>query len=183
MIYVTHDQSEAMTLGGRIAMMQRGAIVQIGAPLDLYRQPVNTFVGTFLGSPPMNLIDGIAQRHRRDDRRAGRGRRRQPSPAADRDEARVLVVEPMGKRDAPDPRISRSSASSPGVPADRPVSNPNTSGVDRSAAGPRARQFDRSVRSSQDSARARAERLDNPSRTLEPQYPRCLEREPRPRSA
>ena len=57
MIYVTHDQSEAMTLGGRIAVMQRGAIVQIGAPLDLYRQPVNAFVGTFLGSPPMNLIE------------------------------------------------------------------------------------------------------------------------------
>jgi multiple sugar transport system ATP-binding protein len=56
MIYVTHDQSEAMTLGGRIAVMQRGAIVQIGAPLDLYRQPVNTFVGAFLGSPPMNLL-------------------------------------------------------------------------------------------------------------------------------
>src|SRR4051794_69908 len=56
MIYVTHDQSEAMTLGARIAVMQRGTIVQIGAPLDLYRQPVNTFVGTFLGSPPMNLF-------------------------------------------------------------------------------------------------------------------------------
>ena len=56
MIYVTHDQGEAMTLGGRIAVMQRGAIVQIGRPLDLYHQPVNTFVGTFLGSPPMNLI-------------------------------------------------------------------------------------------------------------------------------
>ena len=60
MIYVTHDQSEAMTLGGRIAIMQRGAIVQIGAPLELYRQPVNAFVGTFLGSPPMNLIEDCA---------------------------------------------------------------------------------------------------------------------------
>ena len=43
-------------LGGRIAVMQRGAIMQIGRPLDLYRQPVNTFVGTFLGSPP-ELLD------------------------------------------------------------------------------------------------------------------------------
>ena len=57
MIYVTHDQGEAMTLGGRIAVMQRGAIVQIGRPLDLCRQPINRFVGTFLGSSPMSLIE------------------------------------------------------------------------------------------------------------------------------
>ena len=60
MIYVTHDQGEAMTLGSRIAIMQGGAIVQIGAPLDLYRRPADTFVATFLGSPPMNLIDDAA---------------------------------------------------------------------------------------------------------------------------
>src|SRR3954447_18911450 len=57
MIYVTHDQGEAMTLGGRIAGMRRGTIEQIGTPLDLYQRPVNTFVATFLGSPPMNLVD------------------------------------------------------------------------------------------------------------------------------
>src|SRR3954464_4133266 len=57
MIYVTHDQGEAMTLGGRIAVMRRGTIEQIGTPLDLYHRPVNTFVATFLGSPPMNLVD------------------------------------------------------------------------------------------------------------------------------
>src|SRR3954463_15518707 len=56
MIYVTHDQGEAMTLGTRIAIMKAGAVEQIGAPLDLYRRPVNTFVATFLGSPPMNVI-------------------------------------------------------------------------------------------------------------------------------
>ena len=60
-IYVTHDQGEAMTLGSRIAIMLRGRVVQIGAPLDLYRQPADTFVATFLGSPAMNLIaDGSA---------------------------------------------------------------------------------------------------------------------------
>jgi ABC-type sugar transport system ATPase subunit len=58
MVYVTHDQAEAMTLGTRIAIMRHGAIVQAGAPMELYRRPVNTFVATFLGSPPMNLIDG-----------------------------------------------------------------------------------------------------------------------------
>src|SRR3954453_19310149 len=61
MIYVTHDQGEAMTLGGRIAVMRGGSIVQIGRPLDLYREPVNTFVGTFLGSPPLNLIADAGQ--------------------------------------------------------------------------------------------------------------------------
>jgi len=96
MIYVTHDQSEAMTLGGRIAVMQRGAIVQIGAPLDLYRQPVNTFVGRFLGSPPMNLIE-----ESRGGTAVTLGIRAEDvvvtaAPAGDADQARVLVVEPMG---------------------------------------------------------------------------------------
>ena len=59
MIYVTHDQGEAMTLGHRVAIMQRGAVVQAGPPLALYREPINTFVATFLGSPPMNLLDRI----------------------------------------------------------------------------------------------------------------------------
>ena len=96
MIYVTHDQSEAMTLGGRIAIMQRGSIVQIGAPLDLYRQPVNAFVGAFLGSPPMNLIEDS-----RDGKTVTIGVRAEDvavtaSPAGGSAEARVVVVEPMG---------------------------------------------------------------------------------------
>jgi multiple sugar transport system ATP-binding protein len=56
MVYVTHDQGEAMTLGKRIAILQRGDVVQVGTPLELYRSPVNTFVATFLGSPAMNLL-------------------------------------------------------------------------------------------------------------------------------
>ncbi|MEP6701633.1 MAG: sn-glycerol-3-phosphate ABC transporter ATP-binding protein UgpC [Betaproteobacteria bacterium] len=56
MIYVTHDQVEAMTMGERICIMQGGKVAQIGAPLDVYLQPANTFVATFLGSPPMNLL-------------------------------------------------------------------------------------------------------------------------------
>jgi ABC-type sugar transport system ATPase subunit len=96
MIYVTHDQGEAMTLGGRIAVMQGGTIVQIGKPLDLYRQPVNTFVATFLGSPPMNLIE-----QSRNGTAATIGVRAEDivvsaAPAAGAEEARVLVVEPMG---------------------------------------------------------------------------------------
>src|SRR5262249_7355193 len=56
-IYVTHDQGEAMTLGSRIAIMRGGSIEQVGSPLELYRRPANTFIATFLGSPPMNLIE------------------------------------------------------------------------------------------------------------------------------
>jgi multiple sugar transport system ATP-binding protein len=55
-IYVTHDQVEAMTMGHRICIMDRGEVVQIGAPLEVYRNPCNTFVARFLGNPPMNLV-------------------------------------------------------------------------------------------------------------------------------
>jgi sn-glycerol 3-phosphate transport system ATP-binding protein len=93
MIYVTHDQGEAMTLGSRIAIMQAGTIVQSGAPLELYRRPANTFVATFLGSPPMNLIDdGAAMRIgvRPEDVEVS-------ASAIDGWElARTVVVEPMG---------------------------------------------------------------------------------------
>ncbi|MEX2315849.1 MAG: ATP-binding cassette domain-containing protein [Pirellulales bacterium] len=57
-IYVTHDQSEAMTLGDRIAAMQGGAIRQIDTPANLYRRPASAFVASFIGSPGMNLIAG-----------------------------------------------------------------------------------------------------------------------------
>lgn len=58
MIYVTHDQVEAMTMGDRIVVMLDGVIQQVAAPLEIYQHPVNTFVATFIGSPPMNLITG-----------------------------------------------------------------------------------------------------------------------------
>ena len=55
-IYVTHDQVEAMTMGHRLCIMNDGRVAQIGAPLDVYRKPADTFVARFLGSPPMNLL-------------------------------------------------------------------------------------------------------------------------------
>jgi multiple sugar transport system ATP-binding protein len=55
-IYVTHDQTEAMTMGDRIAVMDRGQIQQVATPLEIYNQPANIFVAQFIGSPPMNLI-------------------------------------------------------------------------------------------------------------------------------
>ena len=57
-VYVTHDQIEAMTLADRIVVMEGGAIQQIGTPDEIYSDPANTFVAGFIGSPPMNLVDG-----------------------------------------------------------------------------------------------------------------------------
>ena len=61
MIYVTHDQVEAMTMGDRICVMRDGNIMQIADPLTLYHQPENMFVAGFIGSPPMNLLKGTVQ--------------------------------------------------------------------------------------------------------------------------
>jgi multiple sugar transport system ATP-binding protein len=58
MIYVTHDQVEAMTLGDRIVVLAHGVIQQIGRPIELYRNPVNRFVAGFIGTPTMNFIEG-----------------------------------------------------------------------------------------------------------------------------
>ncbi|MBI5630902.1 MAG: ABC transporter ATP-binding protein [Elusimicrobia bacterium] len=55
-IYVTHDQIEAMTLSDRIVVLDRGLIQQVGTPEEIYHRPANTFVATFLGAPPMNLL-------------------------------------------------------------------------------------------------------------------------------
>lgn len=57
-VYVTHDQAEAMALADRIVVMNFGRVMQIGAPLEVYRRPANTFVASFIGSPPMNLLAG-----------------------------------------------------------------------------------------------------------------------------
>ena len=55
-VYVTHDQTEAMTLGDRIAVLRKGLLQQVGSPHQLYEQPVNLFVAGFIGSPPMNFV-------------------------------------------------------------------------------------------------------------------------------
>jgi len=69
-IYVTHDQVEAMTMGDRICIMNQGRVVQIGRPLEVYRNPADTFVARFLGNPPMNLVPGRIER--RDGRTVAR---------------------------------------------------------------------------------------------------------------
>ena len=63
MVYVTHDQVEAMTMADRIVVMNGGVVEQAGAPLDLYDNPANLFVAGFIGSPAMNLIEGTVERH------------------------------------------------------------------------------------------------------------------------
>jgi multiple sugar transport system ATP-binding protein len=59
MIFVTHDQAEAMTLGQRLCVMRGGRVMQVGAPMDIYRRPANVFVAKFIGSPGMNLLPGM----------------------------------------------------------------------------------------------------------------------------
>ena len=58
-IYVTHDQVEAMTMSDQLVVMNGGAVEQIGAAADIYRRPASTFVAGFIGSPPMNMLEGI----------------------------------------------------------------------------------------------------------------------------
>ena len=97
MIYVTHDQVEAMTMADKIVVLERGTIEQVGSPLELYNRPPNRFVAGFIGSPKMNFITGriAAERgatyHRRPARAlsmlsttaaSGRAGRRSPSISA-----------------------------------------------------------------------------------------------------
>jgi ABC-type sugar transport system ATPase subunit len=60
-IYVTHDQVEAMTMGSKIAVMSAGKLQQVGAPQAVYERPANLFVAAFIGSPPMNLLEGVLE--------------------------------------------------------------------------------------------------------------------------
>jgi multiple sugar transport system ATP-binding protein len=132
MVYVTHDQEEAMTLGRRVAVMRDGTLEQVGAPLDLFRRPANVFVATFIGSPAMNVwqcrceTTAAAQLRatcgpfsldipgsRLNGRPAGRvmvGVRPQDIALAARDEsdvpARVEIVEPLGATAVVHARIS-----------------------------------------------------------------------------
>jgi multiple sugar transport system ATP-binding protein len=57
-IYVTHDQIEAMTLADRVVVMNKGVVQQVGTPTEIYDNPANTFVASFIGSPAMNLVNG-----------------------------------------------------------------------------------------------------------------------------
>ncbi|MDO5503295.1 MAG: ATP-binding cassette domain-containing protein [Actinomycetia bacterium] len=64
-VYVTHDQTEAMTMGDRVCVLKDGLLQQVGTPTELYEQPVNAFVAGFIGSPAINFLDGVQVRDRR----------------------------------------------------------------------------------------------------------------------
>jgi multiple sugar transport system ATP-binding protein len=64
MIYVTHDQVEAMTMADKIVVLNAGNVEQVGSPMELYRSPKNLFVAGFIGSPKMNLIEGAEAERR-----------------------------------------------------------------------------------------------------------------------
>ncbi len=61
-VYVTHDQIEAMTMGDRVAVMRKGELQQVATPQELYDRPLNLFVGGFIGSPAMNLVEATLER-------------------------------------------------------------------------------------------------------------------------
>ncbi|HZU88595.1 MAG TPA: ABC transporter ATP-binding protein [Stellaceae bacterium] len=94
-LYVTHDQIEAMGLGDRIAVLDRGKVRQIGSPEEIYREPADTFVATFMGSPPMNLAesDGVLLGFRPEDLAA---KPAEPGEAAVTIPLRVTRIEYLG---------------------------------------------------------------------------------------
>jgi len=63
-LYVTHDQVEAMTMGERIGILNKGRLIQVGTPYEIYNNPLNTYVAEFVGSPAINLFDGVIQENR-----------------------------------------------------------------------------------------------------------------------
>lgn len=89
-IYVTHDQVEAMTLGDRIAVMNRGRLMQVGTPREVYERPANRFVAGFLGTPKMNLVE-LA---RDEDHFVGGGVRLKAPPHLENHEAVVMGIRP-----------------------------------------------------------------------------------------
>ncbi len=141
-VYVTHDQAEAMTLAHRVAVLAGGILQQLDSPINVYNQPANLFVAGFLGSPPMNLVEGRVDQGTRGivvdetlwplpeaaiDRLQGRTQvvmgvrpenvRLAREPIAGAVPARVYVVEPAGSESLVVVRLGRQSLTAR-VPAD-----------------------------------------------------------------
>ena len=110
MVYVTHDQTEAMTLGDRVAVMRSGVLQQVGTPRVLYEHPQNLFVAGFIGSPAMNFLPGAARGRQGQAavrRSADPGGRELRRPRRDRRRA------PRALRGRPDQRRSRAAVPDP----------------------------------------------------------------------
>ena len=99
-IYVTHDQVEAMTMGDRVAVMRKGELQQVDSPQELYDQPLNLFVGGFIGSPAMNMLEAKLERA---NGGLDRGRRRSERGARRRDALRSPGAQELRGQDR-DPR-------------------------------------------------------------------------------
>ena len=133
-IYVTHDQVEAMTMGDRVAVMRKGELQQVAEPQTLYDRPVNLFVGGFIGSPAMNMVEATRRAPERRPRRRrsatqtlelGRGVRPTSRPALS------VVRGPAG-----DPRASGPSTSR--TPRSRPTRRPTGGCAGRSSCARRS---------------------------------------------
>jgi multiple sugar transport system ATP-binding protein len=129
MVYVTHDQTEAMTLGTRIAVMDGGRVRQVAEPLAIYDRPADRFVAGFVGSPPMNFFDGTLVRH--DGRLSFRtgelviplGAQWQSHPMTTADRAVCLGIRPEHLALEPPERASESAAISGQVTLTEPLGN------------------------------------------------------------
>jgi ABC-type sugar transport system ATPase subunit len=93
MVYITHDQTEAMTMADRIVVLRGGSIEQVGKPVDLYRNPDNAFIASFIGSPKINFFDVHGER--------GNERATSPFPVALHSAARMVGVRPEHIHHAP----------------------------------------------------------------------------------
>ena len=113
MVYVTHDQEEAMTLGSRIAVMRDGALEQVAPPMELYDRPANTFVASFIGSPAMNIWPGAMFREQEGSTLVGvRPHDLELTPVDAGDTSgRVEILEPLGPTTLVHVRLEAASAS------------------------------------------------------------------------
>src|ERR1041384_1370454 len=91
MIYVTHDQTEAMTMGDKIVVLNKGLVEQFGTPGEIYSRPNSIFVARFLGAPPMNLIRGKVKHTNGDSFFISSGFHMQIEPVSVPDETEVLL--------------------------------------------------------------------------------------------
>jgi ABC-type sugar transport system ATPase subunit len=129
-VYVTHDQTEAMTLGDRVAVLKKGVVQQVDSPRNLYNSPDNLFVAGFIGSPSMNLLPGrlkgtsLSCRSARSSCRRLVRADRQASATSSRGAARALRGRLARLRQRPAPRLDRSAAASTSSSGWAPSSTP-----------------------------------------------------------
>jgi multiple sugar transport system ATP-binding protein len=138
MIYVTHDQVEAMTMADKIVVLDKGAVAQIGTPLELYNRPRNLFVARFIGSPTMNLVAGPSAQKRGAATIGVRPEHATLSNASGEWPARVRLAEHLGsdtyvhvEADGVGPMTIRQAGEAPHAPGDRVFVTPEESRIHR----------------------------------------------------